>query len=237
MASVFGNTKLASADAIKATEPSMLIHAINQGSDLDRRCHNPTPRAESAKTLATRNRMEPKMSGRQTCLSASATVRLCAVAANVLMLKKSVPGNCVTAASQFLSPAPPGPRQRPDTGVLALLVYFRHPRTLNLYQLEVRRLGKEDGSHKEGNGVRGRPDRVYISGDRPQGKTRSADHEQPGDSRVETYRLYAHAPAFGLRLSALQHSQPFGLRLSASQQHSIALAETEYALFLLRGTN
>src|SRR4051794_32977800 len=97
---------------------------------------------------------------------------------------------------------PPGPRQRPDTGVLALLVYFRHPRTLSLYQLEVRRLGKEDGSHKEGNGVRGSPDRVYISGDRPQGKTRSADHEQPGDSRVETYRLYKHAPAFGLRLSA-----------------------------------
>jgi len=36
-------------------------------------------------------------------LSASAALRLCTVAANVLMLKKSVPGNCVTAASQFLS--------------------------------------------------------------------------------------------------------------------------------------
>src|SRR5215210_6978949 len=42
------------------------------------------------------------MSGRQTCLSASAAVRLCTVAANALMLKKSVPGNCVAAASQFL---------------------------------------------------------------------------------------------------------------------------------------
>src|SRR5919107_984013 len=104
MAPVFGNTKLARADAIKATEPSMSIHAIDQGSDLDRRRHNPTPRAEIARALATRNRMEPKMSGRQTCLSACATVRLCTVATNVLMLKKSVPGNCVAAAIQFLSP-------------------------------------------------------------------------------------------------------------------------------------
>ena len=101
MAPVFGNTKLASADAIKATEPTMLIHAIDQGRDLRRR--NPTPRAEIAKALATTNSIEPKMSGRQTCLSASAAVRLCAVSANVLMLKKSVPGNCVAAASQFLS--------------------------------------------------------------------------------------------------------------------------------------
>lgn len=101
MASVFGNTKLARADAIKATEPSMLIHAIYQGRN--RRRRNPTPRAEIAKALAARNRIEPKMSGRQTCLSACAAVRLWAVSANVLMLKKSVPGNCV-AASQLLSP-------------------------------------------------------------------------------------------------------------------------------------
>ena len=103
MASVLGNTKLASAEAIKATEPSMLIHAINQGRERIRRRRTPAPRADIAKMLATRNRIEPKMSGRQTCLSACTAVRLCAVAANVLMLKKSVPGNCVAAASQPLS--------------------------------------------------------------------------------------------------------------------------------------
>src|SRR5215217_5161847 len=102
-ASVLGNTKLASADAMKATEPSMLSHAIHQGKARNCRRQNPTPRAEIAYALATRNRTEPKTSGRQTCLSASAALRLCTVAANVLMLKQSVPGNCVAAASQFLS--------------------------------------------------------------------------------------------------------------------------------------
>jgi hypothetical protein len=101
--SVLGNTKLAIADAMKATEPSMLSHAIHQGKARNCRRQNPTPRAEIAYALATRNRTEPKKSGRQTCLSASAALRLCTVAASVLMLKKSVPGNCVAAASQFLS--------------------------------------------------------------------------------------------------------------------------------------
>src|SRR5215213_1318512 len=101
--SVLGNTKLASAEAMKATEPSMLSHEIHQGKTRKRRPQNPTPSAEIAYALATRNRTEPKTSGRQTCLSASAAVRLFTVAANVLMLKKSVPGNCVAAASQFLS--------------------------------------------------------------------------------------------------------------------------------------
>src|SRR5215212_4953671 len=101
--SVLGNTKLASADAMKATEPSMLSHAIHQGKARNCRRQNPTPRAEIAYVLATRNRTEPKTSGRHTCLSASVAVRLFTVAANVLMLKKSVPGNCVAAASQFLS--------------------------------------------------------------------------------------------------------------------------------------
>src|SRR5215213_4453870 len=101
--SVLGNTKLASAEAMKATEPSMLSHAIHQGKARNCRRQNPTPRAEIAYALATRNRTEPNTSGRQTCLSASAALRLCTVAANVLMLKKSVPGNCVAAASQFLS--------------------------------------------------------------------------------------------------------------------------------------
>lgn len=96
---VFGNTKLAIAEAMKATEPSMLSHAIHQGRSRNRRSQNPIPRAEIAYALATRNRTEPKTSGRQTCLSASAAVRLFTVAANVLMLKKSVPGNCVAAAS------------------------------------------------------------------------------------------------------------------------------------------
>src|SRR5215208_6692052 len=102
-ASVLGNTKLAIAEAMKATEPSMLSHAIHQGRSRNRRSQNPIPRAEIAYALATRNRTDPKTSGRQTCLSASAAVRLFTVAANVLMLKKSVPGNCVAAASQFLS--------------------------------------------------------------------------------------------------------------------------------------
>src|SRR5215212_1815009 len=101
--SVLGNTKLAIADAMKASEPSMLSHAIDQVSSRNCGRQNPTPRAEIAYALDTRNRTEPKKSGRQTCLSASAAVRLCTVAANVLMLKKSVPGNCVAAASQFLS--------------------------------------------------------------------------------------------------------------------------------------
>src|SRR5215208_1924168 len=101
--SVLGNTKLAIADAMKATEPSMLSHTIDQASSRNCGRQNPTPRAEIAYALATRNRTEPKKSGRQTCLSASAALRLCTVAANVLMLKKSVPGNCVAAASQFLS--------------------------------------------------------------------------------------------------------------------------------------
>src|SRR5215207_8078556 len=101
--SVLGNTKLAIADAMKATEPSMLSHAIDQVSSRNCGRQNATPRAEIAYALDTRNRTEPKKSGRQTCLSASAALRLCTVAANVLMLKKSVPGNCVTAASQFLS--------------------------------------------------------------------------------------------------------------------------------------
>jgi hypothetical protein len=101
--SVLGNTKLASAEAMKATEPGMLSHEIHQGKTRKRRPQNPTPSAEIAYALATRNRTEPKTSGRQTCLSASAAVRLFTVAANVLMLKKSVPGNCVAAASQLLS--------------------------------------------------------------------------------------------------------------------------------------
>src|SRR5829696_3331370 len=88
---------------------------------------------------------------------------------------------------------PPGPRQRPNSGVLALLVHFRHPRTLSLYQLAIRRRGEEDGSYEEGNGVRGRPDRVYVRGDRAQGETGSAEHEQPGYGRVETCRFRAHS--------------------------------------------
>ena len=73
------------------------------------------------------------MSGRQTCLSASAALRLFTVAANVLMLKKSVPGNCVAAASQFLS------RGRQAQGRAWMRVCWRrsstpgHPGALRLY--------------------------------------------------------------------------------------------------------
>src|SRR5215212_2745743 len=77
--------------------------------------------------------------------------------------------------------------------MLALLVHFRHPRTLSLYQLAIRRRGEEDGTHEEGNGVRGRPDRVYVRGDRAQGEAGSAEHEQPGYGRVETCRFRAHS--------------------------------------------
>ena len=88
---------------------------------------------------------------------------------------------------------PPGPGQGANTGVLALLVYFRHPWTLSLYQLAIRRRGEEDRSHEEGHGVRGRPYRVYVRGERTQGEAGSAEHEQPGYGIVETYRFYAHA--------------------------------------------
>ena len=100
---VLGTTKPAIADTMKATEPSMLSHAIHQGKSRNRGRQDPAPRAEIANALETRNRTEPKTSGRQTCLSASEALRLCASAANVLWLKKSVPGNCVAAASQPLS--------------------------------------------------------------------------------------------------------------------------------------
>jgi hypothetical protein len=100
---VLGTTKPAIADNMKATEPSMLSHAIHQGKSRNRGRQDPAPRAEIANALETRNRTEPKTSGRQTCLSASEALRLCASAANVLWLKKSVPGNCVAAAIQFLS--------------------------------------------------------------------------------------------------------------------------------------
>ena len=100
---LLGTTKPAIADTMKATEPSMLSHAIHQGKSRNRGRQDPAPRAEIANALETRNRTEPKTSGRQTCLSASEALRLCASAANVLWLKKSVPGNCVAAAIQFLS--------------------------------------------------------------------------------------------------------------------------------------
>src|SRR5829696_5833980 len=129
---------------------------------------------------------------------------------------------------------PPGPRQRPNTDVLALLVHFRHPRTLSLYQLAIRRRGEEDGSYEEGNGVRSRSYRVYVRGDRTQGETGSAEHEQPGYGRVEACRFCAHSnsgagtcchkptrairmaratsPAFGvLRPSCSSHQWPPGI--------------------------
>jgi hypothetical protein len=59
-ASVLGNTKLASADTMKATEPTMLSHAIHQGRARNCRRQNPIPKAEIAYALATRNRVEPK---------------------------------------------------------------------------------------------------------------------------------------------------------------------------------
>src|SRR5215212_4684726 len=130
--SVLGNTKLASADAMKATEPSMLSHAIHQGKTRKRRPQNPTPSAEIAYALATRNITEPKTSGRQTCLSASAAVRLFTVATNVLMLKKSVPGTAwLRPASSCRAAAKPtaGPgcgcagavRRRPSSRGFALV--------------------------------------------------------------------------------------------------------------------
>jgi hypothetical protein len=68
--SVPGTTKPAIAETMKSTEPSMLIHAIHHGKSRNRGRQNLAPRAEIAIALETRNRTEPKKSGRQTCLSA-----------------------------------------------------------------------------------------------------------------------------------------------------------------------
>jgi hypothetical protein len=75
----------------------------------------------------------------------------------------------------------------------ALFVDTCHPRTLRLYQLEVRHRGEEDRPDEESRGVRGSSDRIYERGDRTQGEARRAEHEKPGDGGVQASRFRAHA--------------------------------------------
>ena len=81
--------------------------------------------------------------------------------------------------------------------MLALFVDARHPGTLHLHQLAVRRRREENRSDEEGHGVRVRPNRAHVCGDSAQGEAGRADHEQPGDGRVKaagSARMLIHGP-------------------------------------------
>ena len=168
-ASVFGNTKLARADAIRQPEPSMLIHAIYQGRN----------RRRGARLGPKSRRRSPRGTGSsRRCRAArraypSAAVRLWAVSANVLMLKKSVsrelrgrrqPSSCYQAAR---------PRHHRTRVCWRCSSSSVIPGLWPVPAAGVRRRGEEDGSHEEGNGVRSRPYRARTRGSHP-GRSREA---------------------------------------------------------------
>jgi hypothetical protein len=91
--------------------------------------------------------------------------------------------------------------------MLAPFVDPCHPRALRLYQLAVRRRREEDRPDEEGHCVRGRPDRIYVRGDRTQGEAGRAEHEKPGDGGVQASRFCAHANrAAGTRVAVRRSS-------------------------------
>jgi hypothetical protein len=54
---------------------------------------------------------------------------------------------------------------------------------------------------------RGRPDRIYVRGDRTQGEAGRAEHEKPGDGGVQASRFCAHANrAAGTRVAVRRSS-------------------------------
>ena len=83
-------------------EPIMFSQAMCHGKERGWKLKN-RPTARMPKTLAIKNSVDPKKSGLQIRRSCCLTVAFWIRAANVLMLKNRVPGNCVIAASQLRS--------------------------------------------------------------------------------------------------------------------------------------
>src|SRR5215216_6473135 len=116
--SVLGNTKLAIADAMKATEPSMLSHAIPQGKARNCRGQNPTPRAEhigAPDVLVGLCRAEVVHGSRERA-----------------DVEEECPGELRGCSQPVFVVRPPSPQQGLDAGVLTLFVDARHPGTLRL---------------------------------------------------------------------------------------------------------
>ena len=108
------------------------------------------------------------------------------------MLKNSVPGNWVAAASQLRS-CGSQPHSRTRRGSCWVdRVDGGHRGALRLHELAERGGGEEERADDVGDAVDPPADGIEVGRHRAQHEARRADHEQPGDRRVEARWSHGH---------------------------------------------